>query len=371
MVRVGRIEGVDVARALAGLIMIQGHAYDGWVEAGARGSVAYGVTRLLGTFPLPSFLVLAGASIALRVDAGARRGESAAALKRQIAWRGMQVVGYGYLVSIAFALMDGHRGLGTLLRADVLHVIGLSIVAVALVGIAAGKGKATPDPRRLALVAGLVGVVVLAVSPWVNAWTAATAAGPARYLVALFGDVPGVTLMPLFPLLTWVCLGVVAGHVLVTVRQRTRDVSPGGAPTWFFLATAGVGATGAVLGSFGTDWMVAALDGELSRAHPAVWLNAIDLAGRALVVLAAGGLLASRLPAWSRPPLLRLGRGSLVAYVFHIPFCYGALGVFWRGKLSMAEATLWVLALMAASTLAVFARDRLRTVSWPGRQVRA
>ena len=72
-----RIEGIDVARGVASLIMIQGHAYDGWVAPVHKESAAYLFTRLLGSLPLPAFLVLAGAAVVLRVDAARRKGERA------------------------------------------------------------------------------------------------------------------------------------------------------------------------------------------------------------------------------------------------------------------------------------------------------
>ena len=71
-----RIESIDLARGIASLIMIQGHAYEGWVAPEHMASAGYLFTRLLGTLPLPSFLVLSGAAVALRIRAARERGES-------------------------------------------------------------------------------------------------------------------------------------------------------------------------------------------------------------------------------------------------------------------------------------------------------
>jgi hypothetical protein len=99
----------------------------------------------------------------------------------------------------------------------------------------------------------------------------------------------------------------------------------------------------------------------LDRTHPAVVTNAIELAARGIIVLAVGALSTPLLPPRARAVLLRLGRGSLVAYVFHVPFCYGALGLPIRGRLSMLEATGFVVLLEIASFGAVWARDTLRS----------
>lgn len=362
MTRAERIEGVDVARGVASLIMIQGHAYDGWVAPEHKTSAAYLFTRLLGTLPLPAFLVLAGAAIVLRVDAARARGESAREVRRSVLRRGLAVLAWAYVVSFAYAAMDGIEGIETLLRADVLHVIGLSIAALALLGIGGGHA---PDPRRLRAGALLLTIFPALLCPWLSP-LGAEVSGPARYALALLIDVPSVTLMPFVPLASW--LG--AGALVALAMLRARDRAPGppsraGAPDRFFIALAGLSLFVAIVASHATTLTVDALGGTLSRSHPAVWPNAIDLAARGALVLSLGALVSTRLPTVVRRALLRLGRGSLVAYVVHIPFCYGRAGMLLRDRLDMVSATACVLALMAVSFLAVVARDAWRARGRP------
>ena len=164
---------------------VGGWGYDGWVADEHKASVAYQVTRVLGSLPLPAFLVLAGAAVALRVDAARRRDEDPARVRAAVVRRGLTVVLFGYLTSLAYAAIDGFDGLDTMLRADVLHVIGLSIAALGWLGI-------RRDPRALRRAAvGLLGVPT-ALSPRLRPLGAAVS-GPARYLVALFAGVPPVT----------------------------------------------------------------------------------------------------------------------------------------------------------------------------------
>lgn len=354
MSRQGRIEGVDVARGVASLIMIQGHAYDGWVAPAHKDSAAYLFTRLLGSLPLPAFLVLAGAAIVLRVDAARRRGEAAEAVRRGVLRRGLGVLAWGYGTNAAYALMDGWDGPATFLRADVLHVIGLSIVALAFFGI---RGARAPSLQPLVGAAAGLAVVPTLLCPWLSPLGAAVD-GPARYPAALFVDVPGVTRMPFVPLSAWLGVGALAAVAMLRARARAPGPKSGaGAPDRFLLGLAAGGLGAAVLGSRGAALLVEALGGTLSRAHPAVWLNVVDLAGRGLFVLGVAAFASTRLPEAARRVLVRLGRGSLVAYVFHIPFCYGALGAPLRGRLDMVTATGFVLLLMTVSWLAVFARD--------------
>lgn len=347
-----RIEGVDVARGVASLIMIQGHAYDGWVAAEHKESAAYLFTRLLGTLPLPAFLVLAGAAIVLRVDAARARGEDASTVRRSVLLRGLGVLGWAYAVSFAYAAMDGVDGLDTLLRADVLHVIGLSIMAFALLAIG-GLGR-----RRMTIAALALLIVPTLLCPWLSP-LGAEVHGPLRFAVALFVDVPGVTLMPFVPLVSWLAAGALIAMAMVRARESAPP-SLAGAPDRFFLIAGASALVVAIAASHATSLTVDALGGTLTRAHPAVWLNVIDLAARGVLVLAIAALLSTRVPAAARRVLVRIGRGSLLAYVVHIPLCYGRAGELLRGRLDMATATLFVLLLMVFAWLVVLARDTWR-----------
>ncbi len=358
----GRVEGIDMARAFAGIIMIQGHAYDAWVAPESKETVAYAFTRVLGSLPLPAFLLLAGAAVAWRTGAAEARGESARRVRGRVIFRGAQIVLWGYAVSAVYALMDGHSGLDTFLRADVLHVIGLSIAALAFAGIRPARGAAVdapPELSRLVRAAVVVGLLVTVACPWISRVSPETTGWP-RYVVGLFADVPGVTLMPFVPLSAWFCAGVLGAFAMLRARAGLTDVGRAGAPERTLWTMTAVGLAGWVIGDLGTDALLAALGGELSRAHPAVWLNVVDLAGRALVVLGLGALVANRVSGRALSALLVIGRGSLIAYVFHIPFCYGALGRPVAGRLDMWEATALMVVLVAASWLAVYVRDALK-----------
>lgn len=355
-----RIEGVDVARGFASLVMIQGHAYQGWASPEAQGTVAYGVTRVLGTFPLPAFLVLAGASLALRVGAAHRRGESAQAVRLAVSKRGLTILGAGYLTSAALAVMDGSEGLATWLRSDVLHVIGLSLMLFGGVGVTA-RDREPPDVGALGRRTLGLGLGLALLSPLVNRVTP-HAPGALRYAVALLGDVPGVTRMPLFPLGAWMALGVGLGIGMLRL-QRGDGLSgvarKAGATTrqaWLGLMATGLLAWGALLL---TRQLAAGLDHPLSRADYAVWANLLDLGARGAVLLFLGLLCSPWLPQRARPIILLFGRYSLWAYVFHLPFCYGSLAFGARRTLSMTQASVALVALVLASLGVVWLRSKV------------
>ncbi len=343
-----RITGVDVARALASLIMLQGHAFHGWASDAAKETGAYAFTRVLGTFPLPAFLVLAGAAITLRLDVAHRRSESVGELRRGLVRRGLKVLGYGYLLSLVYALIDGGLRWTVLLRADVLHVIGLSIALAAWVGIRPGADGRV-DRNAFARRVGLVGLVVTLACPWLSALSQHTE-GPARFVVGLVSDVPGVGLMPLVPLFAWLGLGVVAMRLV-----GPRIAEPKVAAALLLVAVALL-----FIGRVGTP-PLRDLGPGTGRASLGIVTNVLHLGGCGLVVLALGGLIGDRLSGAPLRWAVRIGQGSLFLYAIHIPFCYGRLAGDLRHGLDMGRATVAVLFLIALSVLALVLRDRLRT----------
>lgn len=354
-----RVVGVDVARGLAGLIMIQGHAHHGWVHAEGKATAAYAATRVLGTMPLPAFFLLAGASLALRMRAAERKGEELETVRHAVVKRGLEVVLWGYATSFLFAAMDGWPGWDTVLRADVLHGIGLSIVVVAAAGI-------RRRPAFLVRAAGIIAVLVFVSTPFVARFSMAASfpegtLSIAKYVVALWVDVPGVSRMPVVPLICWTCVGVVVSWWLSGAKtDNPADARVGASVT--HVAILGLTATSLWWGgAWATEVMRTTFDGEFNRAHPAVWANLVDLTGRSLLVLALGLLVSRGLRNDSRllRVLLLFGRNSLFIYVFHIPFCYGRVGALLR-DVGMAEASVFVFLLTLVSGVAALAKVKVK-----------
>lgn len=346
--RAGRDVGVDLARGVAVLLMIETHSCDGWATAQAKATWAYHASRLFSNIPAALFLLLAGVGLAMAFQAGARRGVDPGALRARLARRGLQVVGYGYLVSLAYALIEGPasllRNVQVLLRADILHCIGLSLCLCAM--LVAGR-RAVLLRAILLTAAGLL--LCLAAPRLLPLAKAGALPAPLIKLLAvplaLLVDVPPYTRFPLFPLCGFCALGVALG-------QRLGAAPPRPAPALLL----GMACTGlAAAFTWATSATVTLLGGTLSRAHPAVVWNVLNGASRAAAVLFLCLALAQVLPAGPLWPVLRLGRGSLRAYAFHIPFCYGklaiALGL--AHSLEMPAVAGATLALMALTILPV------------------
>lgn len=355
LARPPRIAGIDVARGLAAVLMVQGHAFDAWASDEAKASWAYAIERaLLQSLALPAFLVLAGASLALRVEAGIARGEAASAVRGVIVRRALSIVAVGYGLNAVSALIDGWDGPETWLRADVLHVIGLSLCALAL-GIRGRTGDGTIAPRALGTAAAVLAIVPVVICPWLSRLSAG-APGPIGWALALFVDVPGITRMPLVPLVSWAAVGALVARAMIARNREARSIA--GAPDRVLVAMMAIAGVVAVVGTLAQDAIVAAVGGPLARTHVAVIPNAVQLAARGIGVLAVGAWLAPRLPERARRAMVVVGQGSLWAYAFHVPLCYGRFAD-WaglRGALSLAECALAAFVLVVLSAGAAAAK---------------
>ena len=179
--------------------------------------------------------------------------------------------------------------------------------------------------------------------------------------LGLLVDVPGYTRFPLFPLCGFTAVGVAVGAAL-----KRRSPAVGFCLVGLLLLVALVPVWQKLTGV-----TLALLGGKLSRSHPAVVWNFLEGCTRALAVLlgslAVAGLLA-RQKASEHPAvtwLVRLGRGSLLAYAVHIPLCYGRLARPLAHQLELPLATLLVAALTAFTYLVVLARDRIKARQRP------
>jgi acyltransferase len=352
-----RVIGVDAARGLASILMIQGHAFDAWGSPSLHSAPGYRIeSAFLQTLALPAFMVLSGAALSLRLRSAEARMEDLGAVRRALCVRGLRIALAGYALNLVSALLDGWESAATFFRADVLQCIGLSIALVMGTGV---RADARGLLRRAWLGYSTAFWIVVPVLScvWMTTWTRPTPA-PWSYAVGLVSEVRGVTRMPIIPLVSWTAFGLALG---TWWERRNRDEhAPRGAPRALAIGTLCAAAATAIAAKLLEDWWVARVPGGLSRAHPAVIANAIGLAARGAGVLAAGALASDALPQRITRELARMGRRSIWAYAFHVPLCYGALGAGLAGQLDAAQCTAAALGLVALSYGVVRARDAVR-----------
>ncbi len=130
---------LDWVRGVAVLIMIEAHVLDGWTQAADRTRPLFGYAMILGGFGAPLFLFLAGLAVVLSAESKLRKTGDFAASWWAVQKRGWQVFGLAFLFRLQSYILSGGSSLLSLLKVDILNVMGPAIAMTALTGRMARK----------------------------------------------------------------------------------------------------------------------------------------------------------------------------------------------------------------------------------------
>jgi uncharacterized membrane protein len=319
-----RLPFIDWLRGMGVLIMIEAHVFDAWMRLPDRALIEFKYARMLAGWAAPTFLFLAGLSLTMVMNRQLGRGDAPAAVARAGLRRGWKIFGLALLFRVQSVLASGGT-LRTLLKVDILNVMGLAMVATAA---AWGLGK-TPWRRGLLLTA-VAAAIALATPPVrLAGWPAPLPDA----LEAYFRPVAGRATFTLFPWAGFVVAGGVAGLTMVTLTNAAAERRLMG---WF----AGVGAGSAALG-FGLSFLPSPYaDSDFWTSSPTFFL------------LRCGVLLLAVAGTWLLTPLLvgkgatagrwlaRLGTSSLFVYWIHVEIVYGMVSDPFHKRFSFNETVL-------------------------------
>jgi uncharacterized membrane protein len=329
----GRKQYLDWLRGVAVLVMIQGHVVDSWTLASDRGRPAYAwITLIGGIGGAPVFLCLAGVTLALAAGARTRSGRTdaeAAALARK---RGWQIFGLAFLFRLQSWIISGGEPERTLLKVDILNIMGLSMLAAAVLW---GLGRSRMS-RGMLLSAAVVTAAML------------TPALRTADLLALLPDpvegylrpVAGTTTFTLFPWAGFVLAGGAIGLWLDAARTPRQERLVNG-------ALAVIGALVA-LGGYGASFL------------PSLYEEASFWTSSPTFFFVRLGILLLLLPVayvWNglfsgRSPLAEFGRSSLFVYWIHVEMAYGVISTPLHRRLPL-EMAMFGLALLSVFLFAL------------------
>jgi uncharacterized membrane protein len=330
-----------VLRGVAVLIMIEAHVIDAWTRAADRHTRAFGNSLILGGFGAPLFLFLAGVAVAMSAGSKARRTGDTHAAMRAVLKRGLQI----FLLAFVFrfqSLVLSHGETWTLLKVDILNVMGLSIVAAAAIW-----GMAKTMRTRLAAFAVATAAFVW-LSPAVRGLHALGALPDS--IEGYLRPIAGLTNFTFFPWAAFLTAGAMAGvlldHARVAEADRRLNLS--------FVAAGLALAFAAYRASF-----LPPLDPRSSFWTTSASFFFIRLG---LMVAAVGmAYLWERRPTAGRrwSPLQVLGRSSLFIYWIHVEMVYGLVSLPLHGAFTLAGAwaALGVFCLLMLA--AAVAKDRM------------
>jgi uncharacterized membrane protein len=332
MISSRRLGYIDWARGLAVYLMIQTHAYSSWLSPEARQTGFWQRVQLMGGYPAPLFLFLAGMGLALMAEARRAQGREARAVVREGVRRGLEVFGYAVLFRLWMYASGRFTAPHELLRVDVLNCIGLSLMLVAAMAL-----PWTSRRRRMVAALGLCAVIAL-VTPL--AWDAPWPGWIPRPLLAYVSGRTWGSYFPLSPWAGFAAAGTAAALLLAEARDSGREP----------LAVATLAMIGVALIPLAL-W----IDRVVPQVYPVYdfwWTSPTYFLVKLGVLLIVLGFayVWNRLPGWS--PLGQMGRTSLLVYWVHIEIVYGGNVFGWaRGALGVAEASIGLALLVLAMLL--------------------
>ncbi|HEY3093625.1 MAG TPA: heparan-alpha-glucosaminide N-acetyltransferase domain-containing protein [Vicinamibacterales bacterium] len=333
---------IDWLRGVSVLIMIEAHTLDAWTRLDARHNSTYGWAMIVGGFAAPGFLFLAGLAIALAAGSRLRRGLSdseTAALARR---RALQIFGLAFLFRLQSWLISGGDPVQALLKVDILNIMGLSMLAAALLWSA---GRARWDRAAWMLAAT---VAVAMITPVVRATPLISPLpDPIEWYIR---PIPGRGTFTLFPWAGFLLAALPIGIWLDTAR--TPD------------AERRVNIALAVIG------LVVAAGGYAASYLPAIYRDSSFWTTSPTFFFLRLGILILSLPvayAWNalwtgRSVMQEFGQASLFVYWIHVELAYGVLSGPIHKSLTLGQA----FTAYAIFTVALFGAAKLKNqiVDW-------
>ena len=341
---------LDWVRGVAVLIMIEAHVLDAWTHASERGRFAFGRSMTVGGFGAPLFLFLAGVAVALSAESKFRKTGDFAASWWAVQKRGWQIFGLAFLFRLQSYILGGGFNALSLLKVDILNVMGPAIAMAALTGrLVRTKVARGVLFASVAAAISLLAPVVRA-TPLLN-WLP----DPIEWY---FRPLPGRTNFTLFPWAGFVFAGAAVGVVVDALRSeasaRRLQVT---------LAIAGILLV----------WLAhAASYGPPLHSQSQYWTTSASFfflrVGLLTLLLPLGYVwehapLRHKIIDWS--PLEELGRASLFVYWIHVEMVYGLISRPIHRALSLEGA----FAACALFTLFLLALVRLKNWIMAGKAI--
>jgi len=353
-----RLAYIDWMRGLACVLMFQTHCYDAWLSPDARQSGFFGWSQLLGTFPAPLFLFLAGVSFALVTGKLRQKGLAPGAIAAKTIRRGAEILALGLLFRVQEFLLGYPWAPWTdLLRVDILNTIGISMMLMGVV--------CRFTPTRATSIAGAAGTalaIAMATPPMWTTWRAATAHLPwwlESYLngVHVFPE-PQPWLFPIFPWTAFAFGGLAVGFVLFGEEARRHEART--------VALVGAGGVALAALAYWLDTLRVEFYSVYDFWHTSPNFFLIRFGLLLIMLLGCYAWCRWGLGAWGFSPVVQLGTTSLLVYWVHIAFVYGRFSILTKGAQSVAWASFGLLVIFTAMVLLSLARtwvkEKVRSV---------
>jgi uncharacterized membrane protein len=328
---------------LAVLVMIQAHVLDSWTRTDVRGTPAFAWSMIVAGFGAPLFLFLAGVSVALAAGSKSRRTGDEPAAAMAVMKRGAWI----FLLAFLFRIQAWILGWGsprTLLKVDILNIMGPSIVIAAAIWGAFGRRM----PRSVAFAVATTLLALMA--PIV--WTATVLDSAPDPLEAYLRPLSGFGSFCIFPWTGFVFAGACIGVLLDAARMPRVESQ---LSKWF----AGTGLVLAACAYAASFLPTPYSNSEFWGDSPAFFALRVGLL-TAVIAFAYWWERFAGARSWS--PLKQLGRSSLFIYWIHVEMVYGLISL--RIHKSFTHAQAWAAYAAFVLFMLVVSIQKDRFLTW-------
>lgn len=338
-----RLAYIDWLRGLACIIMFVTHCYDSWLRPELHDTWVYKLSQLIGTFPAPLFLFVAGIAVALVTERMREKGIARNAIARQTILRGAEIFGLGLLFRLQeYALGYKWVPWTDLLRVDILNILGVSIMLVSgLCWLCSAEPARARWNTTISAAGVAIAIALLTPQLWTS-WRLRFLPWPLEtYINGVHTfDSPQHWLFPMFPWCAFAFAGLATGCLIFSEFARDHE-------TGFFISLGGAGAA-----LVGLSAVLDALPIRLYRDYD-YWHSSPNFllarCGVLLIVLCLAYV-------WCRwglaqkgfSPAIQLGQTSLLVYWVHIEFVYGRFSILPKHNSSIPLATLGLFVIFLA-----------------------
>jgi uncharacterized membrane protein len=322
---------LDWLRGVAVLIMIEGHTLDSWTRVQDRDRGVYDAAIFIAGFGAPIFLFLAGVTLGLAAGSRLRNGTVRPKVAGAAFRRGLWVLGLAFLFRVQSWLISGGAFPESLLKVDILNVMGVSMMLTAVLW-GAGWNRAS----RTALFAAGTILLAMLTPPVRAASSLAVLPDPIEWYLR---PGQGMTTFALFPWAGFLTAGAAVGTWLDCAREPLKERRIN---ALLLLIGVGVG-----------------LAGYAAAFLPPIFPETTFWTGSPTFFFVRIGVLMTVVPVayrgirdWRHSWLQEFGRSSLFVYWIHVEMVYGVLSFPLHRRLPL-EASLGALALFTAFLFAL------------------
>lgn len=155
-----RLTYLDWLRGVAGIIMLQGHAFHSFLKPELRGGAAYMFSQFFGGMPPAIFLFLTGITLAFLMYSFERKGVSRRDRITGTLRRAGYLFGIAMLLRVQLWLFSWPSPWTSMLKVDILNCMGIGIALMSVMAL-------FTTAQRVKICAGL-GLLIAGVSPLVS-----------------------------------------------------------------------------------------------------------------------------------------------------------------------------------------------------------